>query len=226
MMLKKVLPVACAVALMTTPAWALAGNATSDQGTSSGPSTTPVGPPSTTPNDTDNPGHSRQGDQGGSGDSNDQGSNGQGDKGSSHKPSHPQHPTHPKHPTHPGQSHMCKPHRVAYVASGTLVSDTLTKNASGTYSGEVTVKVTHGNRHAAGDVNATTPTTYKVENVRVRFHLADANNDGSVGVDDLKEGDRVKLIGGITRLAKRCNQEGFTATTTIRKIVLRAPAAS
>lgn len=207
MILKKVLPVACAAALTTTPAWALPSNAPSNQGTSHGPGTTPVGPPSTTPNDTGNPGHSQHG------------SGGQGGQGNSHKG----HPQHPKHPTH-GQSHACKPHRVAYVASGTLVGDALTKNASGTYSGEVTVKVLHANRHAAGDVNATTPKTYRVENVRVRFDLADTNNDGSAGVDDLKEGDRVKLIGGITRLAKRCNQEGFTATTTIRKIVLRAPA--
>jgi hypothetical protein len=224
MILKKALPVACAAALMTTPAWALAGNAPSDQGTANGPSTTPVGPPSTTPNDTDNPGHSHQGDRGDAGGSDNQGSDGQGQQGDSHRPGHREHPTHPQHPSHPGQSHMCKPHRVAYVASGTLVSEALTKNASGTYSGEVTVKVLHANRHAAGDVSPTTPVTYKVENVRVRFHLADTNNDGSVGVDDLKEGDRVKLIGGITRLAKRCNQEGFTAATTIRKLVFRAPA--
>lgn len=219
MIVKKALLVACGAALMSTPAWALPGMASSHQGTAQGPSTTPVGPPSTTPNNTNNPGHSHQGDQGNQGGSDNQGSNASGEPGKSHKPSHP------THPSHPGRSHACRPHRVAYVASGTLVSEALTKNASGTYSGEVTVKVLHANRHAAGDVNPTTPKTYKVENVRVKFALADTNNDGSVGLDDLEEGDRVKLIGGITRLAKRCNQEGFTATTTIRRIVFHAPGA-
>lgn len=211
MIVKKVLLVATAAAFMSTPAWALPGNAPSDQGTGSAPSTTPVGPPSATPNNNDNPGSSHRHGQGGN-----EGTEHKGDHGSRGSGSHK--------PSHPGQSHACKPHRVAYVASGTLVSQTLTKDASGTYSGEVTVKVLHANHHAASDVNATTPKTYKVENVHVTFGLADTNNDGSVGLDDLTEGDGVKLIGGITRLGKRCNQEGFTATTTIRRIVFHAPA--
>jgi hypothetical protein len=217
MIVKKVLLVATAAAFMSTPAWALPGNAPSNQGTAHAPSTTPVGPPSTTPNNTNNPGSSHRHSQSGEGGKEHKGDHGSGESGNSHKPSHP---------GHPGQSHACKPHRVAYVASGTLVSQTLTKNTSGTYSGEVTVKVLHANHHAAGDVNATTPKTYKVENVHVTFGLADTNNDGSVGLDDLKEGDRVKLIGGITRLGKHCNQEGFTATTTTRRIVFHAPAAA
>src|SRR6202007_2025964 len=110
----------------------------------------------------------------------------------------------------------------AYVASGTLFSQTLIKNADGAYSGEVTVKVTHANHHASGDVGATK--TYKVENIHVTFGLADTNKDGSVGLDDLKEGDRVKLIGKITALAKKCPAGEFTPTTTIRKIVFHAPA--
>jgi hypothetical protein len=213
MILKKVLLVASAAALMSTPAWALPGDAPSNQGTAQGPSTTPVGPPSTTPNNTDNPGSSHRHDQSGAGDQDNNDHHGSGESGSSHKPNHP------------GQSHKCKPHRVGYVAAGTLVSQTLTKDASGnTYSGEVTVTVLHANHHAAGDVNATTPKTYKVENVRVTFGLDDTNNDGSVGLDDLQEGGRVRLLGGITRLGKHCNQEGFTATTTIRRIVFHAPA--
>jgi hypothetical protein len=107
------------------------------------------------------------------------------------------------------------------VASGTLVSQTLTKNADGSYSGEVTVKVKRTNHHGAGDEGTTK--TYKAENVHVTFGLADTNSDGSVGLDDLKAGDRVKLIGKITALAKKCSQSGFTATTTIRKIVFNAP---
>lgn len=84
----------------------------------------------------------------------------------------------------------------------------------------LTVEITHANHHAAGD-KATK--TYTVTNVHVTFGLADTNNDGSVGPDDLKVGDQVKVIGKITALAKKCNQSGFTATTTIRKVVFKAP---
>jgi hypothetical protein len=113
------------------------------------------------------------------------------------------------------------PRNVAYIVSGTLVVQTLTKNADGSYSGTLEVEVTHTNHHAAGDNNTTKP--YTVANVHVTFGLADTNADGSVGLDDLKEGDRVKLIGKITTLAKKCSQSGFTAETTIRKIVFHAP---
>jgi hypothetical protein len=212
MIVKKVLLVASAAALMSTPAWALPSQAPSNQGTAHAPSTTPVGPPSATPNNTDNPGAANRSHSG----------NDNGNKGAGHNGKHGSDgPGHPGKPSHPGQSHKCKPHNVGYVASGMLVSQTLTKNADGTYSGEVTVKVTHTNHHALGDLGTTK--TYKVENVHVTFGLADTNKDGGVGLDDLKEGDRAKLIGKITALAKKCSQSGFTATTTIRKLVFHAP---
>ena len=125
-------------------------------------------------------------------------------------------------PDKSANSHKCKPHKVGYVASGTLVSQALTKNSDGTYSGDVTVEVKHANHHAKGDNKSTK--TYKVENVHVTFGLADTNNDGSVGLDDLAKGDRVMLLGRITVLAKHCSNTGFTATTTIRHIVLHGPA--
>jgi hypothetical protein len=214
MIVKKVLLVASAAALMSTPAWALPSQAPSNQGTAHAPTTTPVGPPSTTPNNTDNPGSANRSHH----DSGDKGAGHRGDHGS-HGSGHP---GQPGKPSHPGKSHRCKPHKVGYVASGTLVSQTLSKNADGTYNGEVTVKVTHTNHHASGDLGTTK--TYKVENVHVTFGLADTNKDGSVGLDDLKEGDRVKLIGKITALAKKCDKSEFTATTTIRKLVFHAPA--
>jgi hypothetical protein len=212
MIVKKTLLLASAAALMSTPAWALPSQTPSNQGTANAPSTTPVGPPSATPNNTDNPGSANRSSKG------DHGS----DNGTGHKGNGPDHPS--GKPSHPGNSHKCKPHNVAYVASGTFVSQTLTKNADGTYSGEVTVKVTHANHHAAGDVGATK--AYKVENVHITFGLADTNADGSVGLDDLKEGDRAKLIGKITALAKKCPTGEFKATTTIRRIVFHAPAVS
>jgi hypothetical protein len=193
MIVKKLLLIASAAALMSTPAWAGHGRPSSNQGNDH-----------PTPNDTGNLGK-HHGEKGG------------GQEGNQNS----QKPNHPNKPSHPGQSHKCKPHSVAYVASGTLVSQTLTKSPNGRYSGVVTIKVMHTNHHAAADNGTTKP--YMVENVKIVFALADTNKDGSVGLDDLKEGDRAKLIGKITTLAKSCNQGGFTATTTIRQIVFHAP---
>jgi hypothetical protein len=113
------------------------------------------------------------------------------------------------------------PRNVAYIVSGTLVSDTLAKNADGTYSGSVTVNVTHTNRHAAGDEGMTK--TYTLNDARVTLGLRDINHDGSVGLDDLTAGDRVKAIGKITTLSKKCDQSNFTALLTIRKVIFHAP---
>lgn len=210
MIVKKILLVASAATLMSTSAWALPGHAPSHHGTHHAPSTTPVGPPST-PNSTDNPGasnHSQNGNH-----SSDQGNKGRGnDPG---KPSHPAHPSHPSHPSHPGQSQKCKAHNVAYVVSGTLVSQTLVKNADGTYSGGVIVNVTHTNHHAAGDEGMTK--SYTLTDARVTF------DNGSVGFAGITTGDRVKVIGKITTLSKKCSQTGFTAVTTIRKVIFRKP---
>jgi hypothetical protein len=209
------------------PAWALPSQAPSNQGTRHAPSTTPAGPPSTTPNNADNPGSANRrasGDHGnkdtpsGSGPDNQSPAS---DPGQPDHPGHPTHPTHPSHPGHPGTPHKCVPHSVAYVASGTLVSQTLSKNADGTCSGGVTVNVTHTNHHAAGD--EVTTKTYTVAETRVTFGLSDTNHYGSVGLDDLQAGDRVKVIGGITALAKKCDQSSFTAQTTIRRIIFHTP---
>ncbi|HVA20082.1 MAG TPA: hypothetical protein VMU55_07900 [Solirubrobacteraceae bacterium] len=114
------------------------------------------------------------------------------------------------------------PHKVGYVASGTLESWTLNENTDGTYSGEVEVKVTHTNHHAKGDNEKITK--YPVTKVHVTFGgIADTNKDGKITPADLAKGDRVKVIGKITALAKKCDQSKFTAETTIRKIVFHAP---
>lgn len=230
MIVRKILLLAATAALLSTPAWALA-EPSSDQGNKHAPSTIPVGPPSTTPNNTDNPGSSHRSSKGAENTGGHQSnhSTGHGNE-QNEKPGHPEHPKHPEHPahpghpnhpSHPGKSHKCTPRHVAYVASGTLVSQTLSKNTDGTYSGTVTVSVTHTNRHAAGDKGMTK--TYTLTDGRVKLAVADVNGDGSVGLDDLQAGDRVKLIGNITALAKKCDQTGFTAQTTIAKIVFHNP---
>jgi hypothetical protein len=122
---------------------------------------------------------------------------------------------------HPARSHKCKPHKVAFVARGSLVSQSLTKNSDGTYSGDLTVNVARTNHHAAGDRGH--QVTYTLDQARVTFGLADANNDGSVGLDDLAAGDRVGVLGKVTALAKRCDHTGLTPTTTIRRVVFNAP---
>jgi hypothetical protein len=207
MIVKKIVLVASAAALMSSPAWALPSHAPSNHA----PSTVPVGPPSTTPNNTDNPGSTgNTTDNGADGNGHGHGSDSQGKHGSNN----------PSHPSHPGQSHKCKSHAVGYVVSGALVSQTLVKNTDGSYSGSVTVTVTHTNRHAAGDKGTQ---SYTLTDARVTFGLADINHDGSVGLDDLQTGDRVKAIGKITTLSKKCDQIGFAPTTTIRKVIFHQP---
>jgi hypothetical protein len=126
-----------------------------------------------------------------------------------------------KGPGEHGKSHKCMAHNVGYVAAGTLLKATLTKDeGANTYSGTLEVEVTHTNHHAAADKGKK---TYEVSKVHLTLGLADVNKDGSVGLDDVAAGDRVRLIGKITAVAPKCKVE-FTAKTTIRKIVINAPA--
>ena len=83
--------------------------------------------------------------------------------------------------------------------------------------------VTHVNHHAKLD-KATTQ-KYTLTNARLVFAITDTNNNGA-GVDDLKtgeKGDRVKLIGRITTLAKHCDHSKFTAQRVIRQVVFHDP---
>jgi hypothetical protein len=120
-----------------------------------------------------------------------------------------------------GKSHKCKPHAVTYNASGTLESQALTqtkgadtpKRSDDRYSGALTVDVKKASHHGAKGSQ-----TYTVENARVKFY--DANHDKTA--DEPKAGDRVKVKGRITKLAKKCDQTGFTPTTTVRRVEFRA----
>ena len=197
MFIRKTLMAATAAALVSAPAWALSGNASSN----GAPSTTPVGPPSSTPNNLANPGHLKHEDN--------DGHHGNGATG--------------KSGPH-GKSHKCAPHKVAYVAAGTLVSDSLTKNADGTYSGTVTIKAKHFNHHAKVQTEAekTTEKTYTLTNAHLVFAVTDTNNTGA-GVDDLKVEDRVALIGKITTIAKKCDHSKFKSEITIRQVIFHDP---
>lgn len=205
MIVRRIMLTVGVCALMSTPAWADPGNGQSkhpNDGNSQGGA----------PGVTANPGEHGKGDHG-KGNNGDHGNGrhknqnaGNDNQGNGHK----------------GKSHKCVPHAVAYVASGTLVSQTLAPNADGTYSGEVVAMITHTNRHAAGDVNTTV--TYKVTDIRVGFgNVKDTNHDGSVGPDDLLAGEKVHVLGKITVLGKKCNQTGFTPEKTVRRIVFHVP---
>ncbi len=121
----------------------------------------------------------------------------------------------------PGKSHKCAAHTVGYNASGTLESQSLTQTAGADtarrsddrYSGTLTVAVKRANHHGA-----TGSQTYTLDNGRVKFY--DANHDGTA--DQPKAGDRVKVKGRTTRLAKHCDQSGFTPTTVVRRAQFKA----
>ncbi len=126
------------------------------------------------------------------------------------------------HPSHPAKSHKCVPHAVGYRASGTLVSESLTQTAGATtpktgddrYSGTITVDVTKANHHAPKGEQ-----TYTLAAVRVKFYDRDHNH----APDQPQAGDRVKLSGKITKLPKKCDQSGFTATITVHKVDFKHP---
>lgn len=129
------------------------------------------------------------------------------------KPSKPDKPVAAKG----AKSAKCTPRAVGYKARGTLVSSALTQSAGADtakrgddrYSGTVEVDVAKANHRAPKG-----PQSFTVTDARVKFY--DADRDGTADVP--KAGDRVKLHGKITRLAKKCDQSAFTPTVTVRKI--------
>jgi hypothetical protein len=118
-------------------------------------------------------------------------------------------------------SHGCKVHTVAYVVAGTLVSESLLPSATGTYSGEVTLEVKRSN-HRGAEAKGRTE-SFKVQDVRVTIGLRSASG-GRASIEEVKAGDRVKLIGRVTFMPKRCTREGFTPTVTIKHIILHGAA--
>ena len=129
----------------------------------------------------------------------------------------------PPHPAHPNK---CAVHKVGYNARGTLVSQSLTQTqgaATATtrddrYSGSITVNVAKAN-HGAPTGNQ----TYNVTNVKVKFHVPDRTGDGKRTLADVRPGDRVRLQGKITHLARRCDHTGFTPTVTVKKVDFNKP---
>lgn len=125
---------------------------------------------------------------------------------------------------HAAGSHKCKPHKVGFVVGGTVVSQTLTQNDDGTYSGDVVVQVKRTNHHARAQSGDPQPRTYTLDHAKARFGVSDQEPaDGTVDQSDVVAGDRVQLVGKVTTLRKRCDQSGFTAAVTIRRAVFHDP---
>ncbi len=126
------------------------------------------------------------------------------------KPPHPSHPSHPAHPAHPLQSHKCTAHKVAFIASGTLVSWTATANSDGTYTGSIVVNVTRTNHHAAANTGSQ---PFTLTSTKVRF---------GKGATPPAAGDRVKLIGKITAVAKKCSDQSGAGMVTLRRVDVKS----
>src|SRR3954451_17249740 len=75
-------------------------------------------------------------------------------------------------------SHKCKPHKVGWVVKGTLVSQALTKNTDGTYSGTVNIDVTHTNHHASAEKGKTN-SQYTLDHVKATFVVTDQPPTGT-----------------------------------------------
>jgi hypothetical protein len=122
-------------------------------------------------------------------------------------------PPHPAHPSYPVASHKCAPHDEAYTAFGQLVTWSAVRTANGRFPGPITVHVTTANRHAVGARG--TDVTYTLTAARVTF---------GKGANPPTAGDRVKVIGKVTAIGKKCSQSGFASTITVRKVEVHAAA--
>ena len=120
-------------------------------------------------------------------------------------------PPHPSHPN-PGKGHTCTARDEGYLASGTLVSASLTPTATkGRFNGMLSVNVTQANHDAA-----TGTQSFTLTNVRVYFGKGVSSTSPAPG-------SRVRLHGTITVLPHGCSTTGFTATTTIHKVGIQRP---
>lgn len=138
------------------------------------------------------------------------GAHGGGNPGATHGKSGAKHGESGTH----GKSHKCKAHNVGYVVSGVLQSSALAQDSgSNTYSGTLSMTVTHTNHHAKG---------FDGSNVTLS-HVVVTFGDGVTGPNPAS-GTNVHLIGKVPAFAKKCNQPYGTAK--IRKVNFTAPSTS
>lgn len=108
----------------------------------------------------------------------------------------------------------CAPHSVAYIESGVVdaaTPSTLAQNADGTWSGTLVVDVTEANHWAAADKGTTVTDTFTAAALRVRF-------DG--GTTAFTAGERVRLIGALAAVGRRCTAPSPAPAPVFRAVVV------
>ena len=109
------------------------------------------------------------------------------------------------------------PHNVAYVEAGTVdaaTASTLTQHSDGTWSGTLVVDVTRANHRAQQDVGTTVTYTFTNADLRVRFR------GGTTG---FASGDRVRLLGTLQVVGRRCTALSPAPTPVFRVVSVRPP---
>jgi hypothetical protein len=120
---------------------------------------------------------------------------------------------------HSSQSHRCTPHNVAYLESGTVdsaIGSTLAVNPDGTWSGTLVVGVTRANHWAEADRGTTVTYPFTNAKLTVRF-------DG--GTNGFVAGERVKLIGKLAAVSRKCTTLTPAPSPAFRTVVVH-PATS
>jgi hypothetical protein len=116
-------------------------------------------------------------------------------------------------------SHKCQAHRRAYVEGGTVDSvtpSTLAQNSDGTWSGTLVVDVTRANHTAKADRGQTVTYTFDSAQLNVRL------DGGATGFDS---GNRVRLIGKLAKVGRRCPAPDPAPAPEFKRIVVH-PASS
>lgn len=133
---------------------------------------------------------------------------------------HPGPGDHPGRSDHGGanhrseQSRACAPHHVAYVEAGVIdaaTPSTLAQNADGTWSGTLVVDVTEANHWAKADKGTTVTYTFTNATLSVRF-------DGGTTV--FSAGERVRLLGALAAVGKRCTAPSPAPAPVFRAVVV------
>jgi hypothetical protein len=142
------------------------------------------------------------------------------------------HPAHPPHPNKPADSKRCAVIKRAFIVSGTNATFTGTKNADGTYTGDLTLTPKHANhaaRKSGVDPKAGTPITLHLDNTKVKL------TGGITDLSALQPTDRVHVIGKIPYAKKgghgknACPDAGFgedrydSDHIVIRKVTVHRP---
>jgi hypothetical protein len=83
-------------------------------------------------------------------------------------------------------------------------------STDGTFSGPVSFMVSRANHHAAGTKGTTVPLT-----------LGGTHLELAAGMTAPASGDKVKVIGKITMIAKKCTNQTGAGVVTVRKMTVR-----